>query len=240
LEDIKEALSYLEKHKVEFSKGFLTENNLIEVIYNTLVYSILGATNLLISIYVDYIKTPGLSLDLAIDTQKKHRDFILFKSIKDFNTSCRKGDMVKLFASMKDKSKFIGVGAFGVGALVAAALLIVPIIRQMIFSVYNVRMSVAQYLEQQSEFLKLNAETLQDNNSVHTRLDRKKVIKNQMNTAKKLETLSNRIAIKFEDADKKGKKELDKRISLKEIEPSFNNSIGASSSDDSFDGGGLI
>lgn len=225
LQSVKKAFAYLEKHKLEFTKAFLSNVSLIEVIYNTVVYSIVAATNLLIAIYVDYTKTPGVTLEIAVNTNKDHRDFILFKGIQEFNDACEKGSMMKLFATVKDREKFIGLigaGLVGASAFLLSCTLIIPAIRSLIYAVYDIRMGVSEYLNQQAEFLKLNAETLKSSNA-KTRLDSKKVIKNQINTANKLEKLADKVVIKFEEADKKGKKELDKRVKLSDIQPSFDN-----------------
>lgn len=231
LEIVKTAMTYLEKHRLEFSKAFLSNISMIEVIYNTVVYSIIASTNLLISIYVEYIKTPGATLDIAINTKKDHRDFILFKSLDDFNKACAKGSMMKIFATVKDRDKFIGIigaGLIGASTFLLACTLIIPAIRGLIYSVYDIRMGVSEYLAQQAEFLKLNAENIKDSGTT-TRLDSKKVVKNQLNTAKKLEKMADKIAVKFEEADKKGKKELDKRVKLTDIQPSFNDMVGDNS-----------
>lgn len=224
LDIIKETVTQLEKNKVELAKAYLQNVDMVVVLYNTMVYSVVASTSLLISTMVEYLKTPGGDLQIVLNTTtKKNKDYLLIDSLANFNNAVRKGELTKLFSSIQNKHKFIGVveiATVGAVAFLGCLVVIVPIIRSAIFSVYDLRMSTADYLLQQAEFLRLNSEVVQ-NNSTMSALDKKKVIKKQLETVKKLEKLAGKIEVKFEDADKKGKKENSKRVATTEVQDSF-------------------
>lgn len=227
LDIIKETVTQLEKNKTELAKAYLQNVDMVVVLYNTMVYSVVAATSLLISTMVEYLKTPGGDLQIVIDTTtKKNKDYQLIDSLESFNNAVRKGELTKLFSSIENKHKFIGVveiATVGAVSFLGCLVIIVPIIRSAVFSIYDIRMSTADYLQQQAEFLRLNSEVVQNSTSMSA-LDKKKVVKKQLETVKKLEKLAGKIEVKFEDADKKGKKEMSKRIAPSEVQDTF--SIG--------------
>lgn len=227
LDIIKETLTQLEKNKTELAKAYLQNVDMVVVLYNTVVYSVVASTSLLISTMVEYLKSPGGDLQIVLNTTtKKNKDYLLIDSLENFNNAVRKGELTKLFASVENKHKFIGVieiATVGAVAFLGCLVVIVPILRSLIFSVYDLRMSTADYLLQQAEFLRLNSEVVQ-NNSTMSALDKKKIVKKQLETVKKLEKLAGKIEVKFEDANKKGKKENSKRVSPTEVQDTF--SIG--------------
>lgn len=240
LDEIDKAMHYLEANKVSFMKGFMNNENIVKVLYNTTVYSILAGTNLLISMYIEFAKTPGAILSVVItnEKEKKTKDYMLFRNLQDFNNACQSGEMDKLFAGSQDSKKFVGtiISAAVIGSLtfIAAMGIFMPVIRGLIYSVYDIRMSTSELLNHQAELLKLNAEMVKDGNT-NTRLDKKKVVKSQIETAKKLERMSDKIAIKFADANKKGSKEINKKLPVSSMQ---GGDFTAAIQDDF--GGGLI
>lgn len=226
LEFVEEALRYLEQHTALFTRAYMTDNNIMKVIYETTVYALLVAVNVLISIYVTYVKTPNLSLAVSVEMYKKKnmKEYVLFKSLRDFNKACRAGELEKLAAGSEKTKKFIGIGATSglaiFGAFIGIALVIVPIIRSLVYAVYDLRMSTSELLNNQADLLRMNADLLKDNNGTATRVDRKKVIQKQMQTVDKLKKFADKIEVKFEESDRNAKKELNKKVSADELSSS--------------------
>ena len=220
LETIKQTVEILERYKVEFTAGYLNDIQLVQFIYNTTVYAVIASINLLISDMINYIKNPMKGVELTINT--KHRDYVMLTTLAKFNESEKKHELTKIFSATKNKEKFLGLTFGGsVLTILGAAYIIVPLMRELIFTFYDVRMSISEYLLQQSEFIRLNSEIVKT--SADTKIDKKKVAKNQIKTAERLEKLANKIAVKFEENDKKAKKELAKKIEVKDINDPFVN-----------------
>lgn len=218
LETVKQTVEILERYKVEFTAGYLNDIEIIKFIYNTTVYSVIASINLLISDMINYIKNPVKGVEIKIDTN--HKDYIMLSSLDKFNQAEKKHELTKIFTVTKNKEKFLGLTFGGsVLTILGAAYIIVPVMRQLIFSFYDIRMTVSEYLLQQSEFIRLNSDIVKS--SSDTKIDKKKVAKNQIKTAERLEKLSNKIAVKFEENDKKAKKELSKKIDVKDINDPF-------------------
>ena len=230
---VQTALRYLERNKMEFSKGFISNNSMIIMIYNSLTYGIVASINLLIAEWVDYSKLPNnvSKIIRSNKTEKSVKDqYLLLKGIEDFNKACEKGTMGKfLVQANKNKDKFIGVLGSALAmttiAILGTAIFIVPFIREVIFSVYNIRMKLSQYLEDQANFIKINAETL-NNVSDLPALERKRVKEKQLEASKKLQKLADKIVVKFDDADKKSKKEISKKLNVNDIRDNLDTTIG--------------
>ena len=84
------ALSNLRKYTQYFVRGFRMNNDTIKLYYNALVQSCLEATSLLISSYVDFIKSKS-SVTFTIKKGKGIAGNLCLQNLNGFNNSCANG-----------------------------------------------------------------------------------------------------------------------------------------------------
>lgn len=223
LDVIKTALTNVINHKKEFTVGFLQDNNIIILIYNTAVASIISGLNLLISTMVEYVRTPNATIEPIITNIGKHKslEFSLFNSLEEFNKIIEKGELKKLSNGTQNKDNFLGSAVGGAAIVLGSLIMIVPVVRELIYFVYNTRMNISNYLDQQAEFLKLNANAIKFNGDIRTVDNRKQVISKQEKLSKKLVSIADKFRLDFQKGNKETKTELAKKVSVDSIQSSL-------------------
>ena len=193
---INETLNVLEANRESFVKGFMLNNELVTLIYNTIVYACVEATSSLISSYVEYVRNVNTTEFTLVKTGKLSAD-TTFRNLKAFNQSHKKGDLTRILkGATNNRENFLGVSgtSVAIGAVViGAALSVVPIIRELIFTYYYTRSRMSDYLEHQALLIELNRKSI-ETASVPLK-DRKKVIEKQTIQARQFRQLSERIKV---------------------------------------------
>lgn len=220
----KDTLLILRSYKKEFSLGFIQEVPLIVVIYNTIVMTLLFMIDVSINVCVDYLRTPNGTVEKSreVYTTKGDQYSVAIDSLVKFIKASEKGDLKKLFDNSLKKENFIGSMGIGIGmsvsataiagvAAVALAIAIVPIIRELLYFFYNLRMSTSEYFRKQAEFLEINVTELRNNNAKST------IIKKQEARIRQLEKLADKFDIQCKNANNKTKRELSAKISTDNI-----------------------
>ena len=217
LDTVKQSLKIVQAYKKEFSLCFIQDKGMGQMIYNTIVLSIICATNLCISAAVDYLRTPGEDMPKAMSVQKDARkDYnVLITNLKDFNDAANSGELRKLFDNILKKDNFVGgltlgvsSGAIVAGIALAAAISIVPISRELIYFFYNFRMSVSEYFKAQAEFLEINMAEVQASNMKN----KPEIVKKHKKRIDQLNKIANKFEVEFNDSNKKAQKQLSKKI----------------------------
>lgn len=213
VDTIREAIRNLETRKEVFQKGFITNREFIIFLYDTIALSCTQALSLLISTSIEFIKSPTdecydmILNNVAVAKTYRH---LLFEDLKKFNAACKVGDVDKALNLMsqvgKDNFLGFGVGATA-GAIVALGCLlnIIPILRELIYFYYHVRVRISDWTAVQADILQLNAYNLEHNRDRTSMSvdDRKKVAKKQMKIVEALRKVSNAVAIDAAGAEKK-------------------------------------
>lgn len=227
LKVIKESITVIKAYTKEFCLSYMQDKAMGIMIYNTIVLSIICATNLCISATIDYLKTPGANYAETMKNQKiQEKDKnILFNNLVKFNEQSRKGDLRKIFDSLLKKDNFVGIGTIGVasGVTIAAitlvsAIAIVPIIRELIYFFFNFRMSVSKYFDTQADFLEINIAELKANGNAKA-----EVVKKQQNRVKTLRDISDTFTLKYKTSEKKTKQDLSKKVQPEALQSSLGN-----------------
>ena len=94
------AIENMKKYQKIWEKGFVLDNEVTIVFYNTIALSIVSAISLLTSATVEFVKNPQsdvIDIELAKVANHKTKDNLLFTNLDKFNKSCRKGDIEKIF-----------------------------------------------------------------------------------------------------------------------------------------------
>jgi hypothetical protein len=184
IQTIETALSNLEKNKANFGKAYSAQNRLLEYLYGSTGIAIIASTSYLVSVCVEVIKNPKNGFyECTIDETTKIGKNCNLESLKKFNTMCANGQLTMAFSKLlKVKNESIYVT---VGTTLGIIMLIILLIREVVFGYYYIRVSISSYLEQLSKFILLNASKVTDSN----------VKSKQENIAKRLYTLSQKIAV---------------------------------------------
>lgn len=222
---LSESISVLIANTRDFTLGFIQENEMIQSIYNTIVVSIISGINFTITYIVDYIITPNGDF-VSVVEKRKHtdsKDYVLFKNLKAFNKTASDGSLKKLFTAVLKNNQFIGalsIGSIGVISIVSF-IAIVPIMRELIYFIFNLRMSMSEKIRMQSEFLELNIVELKSNNHMSEK-EKTAIIKKQRETIKKLNKMADKFELDFSKSNVKTHSELEKKVVPSELKTAVN------------------
>lgn len=194
---VEESLSILEGSRELFMKGFLIENEIVILIYNTIVFACVEATSAIISSYVEFVRNVNTTEFQIVKTGRISGETTI-RNLEAFNKSHKKGDLGKILnGAVNNRENFIGsvsVSTVAVsGVIIGAALAIVPIIRELVFLFYYSRSRMSDYLDQQALLIEINRKSV-ENASIPLK-DRKEVIKKQESRARQFRQLSDKIKV---------------------------------------------
>lgn len=221
------SIENMKKYQKIWEKGYVLDNEMAIVFYNTIALSIVSAISLLTSATVEFVKNPQsdvIDLELARVANHKTKDNLLFKNLDKFNKACRKGDIEKIFnevlkAQRQLKEETIvkeNIAAIlFTGAMVLGLLsTVIPILHQLTNALYCLRQSVAEYLAGEADVIRLNAEKVQYNRA-KTPEQKKKIITRQHKIADHFKKWSNKLMIKANKADVEANKKIKEENSNK-------------------------
>ena len=221
------SIENMKKYQKIWEKGYVLDNEMVIVFYNTIALSIVSAISLLTSATVEFVKNPQsdvIDLELARVANHKTKDNLLFKNLDKFNKACRKGDIEKIFnevlkAQRQLKEETIvkeNIAAIlFTGAMVLGLLsTVIPILHQLTNALYCLRQNVAEYLAGEADVIRLNAEKVQYNRA-KTPEQKKKIITRQHKIADHFKKWSNKLMIKANKADVEANKKIKEENSNK-------------------------
>lgn len=221
------SIENMKKYQKIWEKGYVLDNEMAIVFYNTIALSIVSAISLLTSATVEFVKNPQsdvIDLELAKVANHKTKDNLLFKNLDKFNKACRKGDIEKIFnevlkAQRQLKEETIvkeNIAAIlFTGAMVLGLLsTVIPILHQLTNALYCLRQNVAEYLAGEADVIRLNAEKVQYNRA-KTPEQKKKIITRQHKIADHFKKWSNKLMIKANKADVEANKKIKEENSNK-------------------------
>lgn len=221
------SIENMKKYQKIWEKGYVLDNEMAIVFYNTIALSIVSAISLLTSATVEFVKNPQsdvIDLELARVANHKTKDNLLFKNLDKFNKACRKGDIEKIFnevlkAQRQLKEETIikeNIAAIlFTGAMVLGLLsTVIPILHQLTNALYCLRQNVAEYLAGEADVIRLNAEKVQYNRAKSPE-QKKKIIARQHKIADHFKKWSNKLMIKANKADAEANKKIKEENSNK-------------------------
>ena len=195
---IETSINYIKTNRNTFERAFKMDSEPMIMYYNTLVYSCIEATSILLANYVDYVKNPNKT---QLKVKRSNVESIALTNLEHFNRSCKDGSFNKLsnqlltgVVSAQSSQQFVAesvMGTVGMGILLATSL--IPLLRVVIYYYYYSKMRVVDFLEQQSYFLQMNEAHI--NSNITEPAKRKEIIKRQNAIIKQFENLSDRIRI---------------------------------------------
>ena len=197
---IQTTIDNLKKLSSSYELGFKNNSSFVTTEYNSYVYFCIEATTALLYSYVDYMKTDTDDIKIVLKNTKLRADEFYFNQLSKFNTT--QSRLGKEYKGMIEKmalekcNNFIGTATLvGIGAVMLAAIAVVPITREVVYQIYNNRNKLSEYLDMQVQFLEMNKTTLEMNGNISAS-KRIQIIKKQTELVKKLNKLSDFIRVK--------------------------------------------
>lgn len=230
VDQIAECISNMIETKDMWKKAYALNVELPMITYNTIVLAIIEATSYMVSMCVEFVKSPSEdTMKIMIDKSAltKSKSHMILKNIESFNSAFRKGQVQKAMWHVIDESakkkNFVGLGIYGglgVGAAAVAGIAgllfcIIPLLRELIFLFYYTRVRVSDFFEVQADLLQVSSYNVENNRLDLTKEERKKIAAKQMKTADKFRNASRFIAIKTSEAENKAVKEIKKEDNKK-------------------------
>lgn len=211
VKDIEKALSYLESNKTVFMKAFRLDIHILKYLYNTIVMAIIADIAYFTTVCVEFVKNPDHTVSMEISNVKKYKTkfYMVHESIKNFNKMVEKKQLEKVanglmkvksenFADVITVATYTGIVLAGaIGVFIILTTVLIPIIRELAYLFFSVRVSVSNYCAVQQKLLEANALRIKSNGGA------KDVAERQLKIAAFFEKLSNFFAIKVVPAEKK-------------------------------------
>ena len=207
-----------------YQKGFRTKTDYVALEYNSFVYFCVQATTALIYSFVEIIKFPDKDgMNVVLRNTKIRADEFYFEQLANYVTAQKSlgGKYAKTLDALCENgtNKFTGVELVGLSAIMIGVAAIVPITREIIYQIYNIRTKVSEFLEVQARFLEANKACV-ENNANLTADKKKDILKKQENLAQNLRKLSDKVKIKAAKAVFDSKRDINddnKKLSLNNI-----------------------
>ena len=218
---LRDCLENISRNTTYFKLGFQKDNDIVKMLYNSVVFSLVAGTAFLIAVTIDYSKSNMGDYQLAfknsLHTMQQHRLF--YDNIFKFNSMCHNGQLKEFFDASYNTDKFVGIGAVGmIGGGVAILLLGLWFIRELVYGIYYWRNTLSNELQLLAQFVELNSARLDTK-------DMRGVKVKQEEMVKKILHLSDVISVQEKVNETKAEND------LKKDDGQINNNIDLSSDD---------
>lgn len=235
---LEDAHKYLEKEADETSMKVVTtaKKNLISMekifgdaykigadlavlTYQTMVMAILDATSVIITkTATSVVKTKDKCSQLSLNVLKKFNEAVKSGKMRTALTKVNENYLITSGAATVTKEEVMAT-ALTVTAGAIIALAFIPLIRELIFYFYHVRMRIAEYLDQLVMYIKIN-EVEVKNNSNFDAAKKKDIIEKQEAWIAKLDQISDKIRVSQSMGEKTAKEDIKKgnqELTLKNV-----------------------
>lgn len=204
-----------------FDDGYKLGQEVVMNTYEYMVMAILDATSILIT-----------SVTNAIVKGTKTLATIPFDVLDKFNKQVREGKISHALSKVNEAALEFEVAKEGIAvtvmtAVAAGALILafIPLIRELVFYFYYVRMGISDYLDQLSMYLKINEVEVKNNPNFDS-AKKKDIIAKQDAWIKRLDELSDKIRVQQSIGEKSAKQRIeseDSKVNLKEVKDELAN-----------------
>lgn len=229
--EVNKALNTLKINKIYYIQGFNMQNDYIELEYNSIVLAIIMATSTLMKEFVETVKSIDGSyklMTMSMNNKQYKPDMHFINIVVKFNKVID-NDHKKFLTAIRDvdiKDNFLGSSTLiGIGVVTGGLLLLVPIIRELVYSFYKYRVKISEYMEQQASFIELNKSILEANAGIDS-VKKMKIIKKQEGYRKSFLKISDKLKLEQIKASKNSKKNIEaenKDISISNINSKIDN-----------------
>ena len=214
LNNIKQAMYNLEENEINIAKAYDDGDNVIGMIYDNVVYSIVMGISTIIAVVVEFVKNSDNEFESTIkDVKDVSKDkWGLLSALERFNKLVADGklrDLLKEYDRNEDEIKKVTESPVTIGSTLLVITLFVLSIREMVFRFYYVKQKLSVQLKKQADFIEMNEYKIRRSDTLPEK-KKKKVIKKQNKIAKRLIKWSNKLGVKIAKSEQKSKEELHK------------------------------
>lgn len=213
VDELSVAFSNVEARKDLFERAYRYNSELPIAIYCNVVLGIITGISYMIATCIEFIKDPGtenfrISLDKV--AYAKSKDHMIYNTLKSFNKTCENKEFDKAMeAVLKTSTKNFGgtVAAGGIAmAVLGTILILIPVLRELIFMFYYMRMKVSDFFDIQADLLQANAYSIEANKTLD-KSEQKKIMAKQLKYVTSFRKISNAFAIDMKKAEVESDKE---------------------------------
>ena len=207
VDELSVALSNVESRREIFERAYRYNSELPMVMYCNIVLGIITGISYMIATCIEFIKDPG-SENFRISLDKiayaKSKDHMIYNTLKSFNKTCANKEFDKAMeAVLKTSTKNFG-GAVAAGSIamvvLGTILVLIPVLRELIFMFYYMRMRISDFYDMQADLLQANAYSIEANSTLD-KSEQKKIMAKQLNYVAKFRKISNAFAIDIKKAE---------------------------------------
>lgn len=160
-----DSMRHLKTHKAEFQRAYTVGNDVLILIYCTMVNAVIVATSECISLGVIYTKD-----SLGITTpqlEKRHYNCLYVDSLKQFNQMCVNGKVKQIASTLMGKSENIAADAIIGGAktvfmwskvILGSVFVLLRSAKWAAYAYYHSRVKTAEHLNNVIDFINLQQE----------------------------------------------------------------------------------
>lgn len=213
VDELSVAFSNVEARKDLFERAYRYNSELPIAIYCNVVLGIITGISYMIATCIEFIKDPGtenfrISLDKV--AYAKSKDHMIYNTLKSFNKTCANKEFDKAMeAVLKSSTKNFG-GAVAAGSIamvvLGTILVLIPVLRELIFMFYYMRMKVSDFFDIQADLLQANAYSIEANKTLD-KSEQKKIMAKQLKYVANFRKISNAFAIDMKKAEVESEKE---------------------------------
>lgn len=205
---VKDAWTNINRLTKSFSEGYKLNADLVMLTYESMVMAVLDGTSVLITRTASaVVKTKEKTANVSINVLAR------------FNTAVKKGTVTKMIQEVNKGALALSGGRsvskedFGVtlalGSLAAAAIAIIPLVRELVFYFYFTRMKIANYLDQLKLYVQINEVEIKNNKNFDSE-KKKSIIEKQNSWIEKLDKVSDFIRVQQSTGEKSAKTQIKK------------------------------
>lgn len=219
IEIVETAINNIVTYRAQFTKGFLIDKEIIMLMYNLLVSACVTATSVVISSYVDFIKSPT-KVEFTIVKGANVMAHTSIQSLIQFNACVKSGDFGKVINTVSgDKENLLGGSTLIPIMILGGLAMIVPLLRELTYYFYFSRMKTSDFLKHQAELLEINRDAVKGSNLPAAK--KKEVLRKQAQAAKRMTDFADRIAVDSKGTEKMVKNQIEqenKTIHIKDVQ----------------------
>ena len=213
VDELSVALANVESRKDLFERAYRYNSELPIAMYCNVVLGIITGISYMIATCIEFIKDPASnSFRVSLDkiSYAKTKEHMIYSTLKSFNKTCANKDFDKAMeAILKSSTKnFAGAAVAGGIAIsvIGVILILIPVLRELIFMFYYMRMKVSDFFDIQADLLQMNAYSIQANSTMD-KDEQEKIVAKQLKYVDKFRKVSNTFAIDVKKAEVASDKE---------------------------------
>ena len=213
VDELSVAFSNVEARKDLFERAYRYNSELPIAMYCNVVLGIITGISYMIATCIEFIKDPGtenfrISLDKV--AYSKTKDHMIYNTLKSFNKTCENKEFDKAMeAVLKSSTKNFG-GAVATGSIamvvLGTLLILIPVLRELIFMFYYMRMKVSDFFDIQADLLQANAYSIEANKTLN-KSEQKKIMAKQLKYVASFRKIAKAFAIDMKKAEVESDKE---------------------------------